>query len=72
MGKRERIEAQIADLLQKASQRPMGQDGAGMIGFAATLLAAQMQAMLLQADVSGSKPTNDDQQSTQVDEVDNV
>ncbi len=52
MRNRERIEAQIADLLQKATQRPMSQDGAGMVGFAATLLAAQMQAMLLQTDVS--------------------
>lgn len=50
MDKREMILQQINDLTVKAIQRPMPQDAMGMIGFASTLLAAQMQSLLLQAD----------------------
>lgn len=50
MDKREILQQQINDFMGQATQRPGEQDAMGMVGFAATLLAAQMQVMLLQSD----------------------
>lgn len=50
MQKRKMIKQQISDLQAKATARPGKDDPLGMVGMAATLLAAKMQAMLLQSD----------------------
>jgi hypothetical protein len=57
---RDLLQQQIHNLMGKATQRPMPQDQMGMIGFASTLLAAQMQSLLLQS--GGPEPgTQEDQ-----------
>lgn len=50
MNNREMIQQQINDLQEKATRRPMPQDDMGMVGFMSSLLAAKMQALLLQSD----------------------
>ena len=50
MQNRELIEEQIRELQQKAVSKPMPDDPMGMTGMLATLVAAKMQALLLQAD----------------------
>jgi hypothetical protein len=49
--KKEGIQQQINDLLQRAAQPSAG----NVIGFASTLLAAKMQSLLMQAEIEEQK-----------------
>jgi hypothetical protein len=44
------VQQQIADLMEKASARPESEDRLGMVGLMATLVAAKLQSLLLQAE----------------------
>lgn len=64
MRQRQLIQKQIAELQRKAAARPGPNDPAGMVGFGATLLAAQMQIWLLKADFEQGKKEGCDEQSS--------
>jgi hypothetical protein len=66
MQKREIIQQQINELHAKATARPTKDDPLGMVGFGATLLAAKIQAMLLQ---SNEQPEQDSQAENEEGEV---
>jgi hypothetical protein len=58
MQKREMIQQQINALHAKATARPGKDDPLGMVGFGAALLAAKMQAMVLQSDEQPEQGTH--------------
>lgn len=46
------VRQQVEDLMAKASARPGSEDRLGMVGLMSALLAAKLQALLLQAEQS--------------------